>query len=91
MRWHFCQLLPSSFTHTCYIWLIKCKPFLLLSKNTFLVLILVELFAEQYRAFQALQQDGAAGAADGRGGDGHQRDPGGDQQHTGASTILQIV
>ena len=85
MRWHFCQLLPSSFTHTFYIWLIKCKPFLLLSKNTLLLRILVELFAEQYRAFQALQQDGAAGAVDGGGGDRHQRDPCSDQQHTGAA------
>ena len=29
---------PPSLTHTCYIWLIESKPFVLLSKNTFLLL-----------------------------------------------------
>ena len=90
-----CYPLSSFHSHLLLIiWPIGKRQTLrvLLSKNTFLLQILVfELFAEQYRTFQALQQDGAAGAADGRGGDGHQRDPGSDQQHTGAGTILQIV
>ena len=49
-----------------------------------------ELFGEQYRTFQALQQDGAAGAVDGGGGDRHQRDPCSDQQYTGAAAQERI-
>ena len=47
-----------------------------------------ELFGEQYRTFQALQQDGAVGAVDGGGGDRHQRDPCRHQQHTGDTLFL---